>query len=675
MPEAFSASGSEAAEESSSASTSLAVSRPASAPGAAASRRAALSLSAKLQMFIVALVAAIVLALSLLYLRTVVNTRFEDSLKLARHDALQVESFILERVRGRAAEQEKRPRTLDEVKQLWVEIVEQDQGLSTLLANLVGSSEAVVEVVVSGEDGRILTASLPGRGGQPRRELTPFEEVVRASLLQKLDVVLSSNEDFEVSRSLGIEGQPRPLFTVSVILSSVLLRNQLIPDLTPLLVVSAVSLLLSVLVAFVASKLAFRPLGRIAEIIDRIRRGEAVAAQSQEGQARELAAVESKLSLLGRQFRGAQDDASQLRGNIDQLLDRMEEVVLLFGAENQLIMAGAGIKRILGRDRWELLGQTVAEIFPAGSELGRLVQGALSARERIRDELVSIERSDAPVNHLLVSVEVMEAFPGRKRLGAMVTLRDAAPRRQLASELDISTRLAAISRLTSGAAHEIKNPLNSISLHLEVLRSLLEGASPDAEREIAVLVREINRLDRVVKSFLDFTRPVDLRLSELDLAALVEEVASLIRPDASRRGVEVAVESSLEEAPMRGDRDLLVQAILNVVVNGVEAMPNGGRLDLRVQESRGQWLVAVRDHGCGIPAEIRETIYNLYSSTKGKGSGIGLAMTFRIVQLHNGTIDFTSEAGQGTEFRLRFPASQSGDSSAGRNVQAFPSRA
>ncbi len=165
-------------------------------------------------------------------------------------------------------------------------------------------------------------------------------------------------------------------------------------------------------------------------------------------------------------------------------------------------------------------------------------------------------------------------------------------------------------------------------------------------------------MDRVVKSFLDFTHPIDVKMQRVDLVRIAQEVGSLVAPDARTQKIEVAVEPQLKEAPIQGDRDLLIQAILNVVVNAMEAMKNGGRLVIRLEEVEGGWIFAVKDQGVGIAEDARDKIYNLYFTTKGKGSGIGLAMTFRVVQLHGGTIDFTSELGTGTEFRLRFPAVQ-----------------
>jgi hypothetical protein len=171
-----------------------------------------------------------------------------------------------------------------------------------------------------------------------------------------------------------------------------------------------------------------------------------------------------------------------------------------------------------------------------------------------------------------------------------------------------------------------------------------------------VLSRQTTRLDRVVRSFLDFTRPVELEMYPFDLAGLVAELASLVRPDAESQSARVVIETSPESAPVRGDRDLLKQAILNVMINGLQAMPDGGDLALALERSGRDWVLSIRDQGEGIPHELREKIFQLYFTTKGKGSGIGLAMTFRVVQLHGGTIDFVSESGEGTDFRLQIPA-------------------
>ena len=229
---------------------------------------------------------------------------------------------------------------------------------------------------------------------------------------------------------------------------------------------------------------------------------------------------------------------------------------------------------------------------------------------------------------------------------------------RMASQLDVASRLTAISRITGGVAHEIKNPLNAISLRLDLLRARLGEPEEELVQEIDILSSEVRRLDRVVKTFLDFSRPVDVQLEEVDLVALAREVADLITPQARLAGVEVQFEPPPDAEPlwMRGDADMLKQAILNLVTNALDAMKTGGNLRLRVKRAGDSVALEVADNGPGIPPELRNKVFQLYFTTKAKGSGIGLAMTYRAVQLHNGTIDFTSENGRGTTFHLEFPA-------------------
>jgi signal transduction histidine kinase len=242
---------------------------------------------------------------------------------------------------------------------------------------------------------------------------------------------------------------------------------------------------------------------------------------------------------------------------------------------------------------------------------------------------------------------------------------------RMASQLDVATRLTAISRLTSGVAHEIKNPLNAIALRLDLLRARLDEPSEVLSGEIDILSREVLRLDRVVKTFLDFSKPVDVKLQEVDLAALAGEVTDLMAPQARLARINLSFEAPAEASLIRGDADMLKQAVLNLVTNAFEAMTarpgpagqgsdeygrNGGCVRVSVGRTGEVVTLQVADNGPGIPAEVRDRVFQLYFTTKTRGSGIGLAMTYRAVQLHNGTIEFVSDHGGGTTFRLQFPA-------------------
>jgi signal transduction histidine kinase len=203
--------------------------------------------------------------------------------------------------------------------------------------------------------------------------------------------------------------------------------------------------------------------------------------------------------------------------------------------------------------------------------------------------------------------------------------------------------------------HEVKNPINAIVVHLELLKNKLGDNSTGAQRHLEIIDAEIHRLDRVVQTLVDFSRPVELQLREQDLRPVIADVLALAAEELSTHNVTLI--SRLPEKPLVAnvDADLLKQAMLNVIQNGAQAMPEGGRLEVILEESRKTALLRIADEGPGIPDDIRAKIFDLYFTTKTGGSGIGLAMTYRILQLHHGSVEVQSSEGRGTEFLLRIP--------------------
>jgi signal transduction histidine kinase len=239
-------------------------------------------------------------------------------------------------------------------------------------------------------------------------------------------------------------------------------------------------------------------------------------------------------------------------------------------------------------------------------------------------------------------------------LGALLTLHDLESVREIESELELSRRMAAIGRLTAGVGHEVKNPINAIVVHLELLRSKIDSEST-ALRHLDVIQTEIRRLDRVVQTLVDFSRPVELQLKDQDLRQIVSSVLMLASAEFETRNITLVSEIPDRPVVAKIDADLFKQALLNVVINGAQAMNQGGEMSVRLTEDGRTALLKVEDHGEGIPDEIRSHIFDLYFTTKREGSGIGLAMTYRILQLHNGQIDVESMAGVGTTFTLSVP--------------------
>jgi signal transduction histidine kinase len=318
------------------------------------------------------------------------------------------------------------------------------------------------------------------------------------------------------------------------------------------------------------------------------------------------------------------------------------------------------VERFLTANRDDLLGAEVHDIFDRHSVLGITVRQAFDAgMSMVQEEIVT--ETGRRVEVSLDFIHDDRAPANGQSLGALLTLHDLESVREIESELELSRRMAAIGRLTAGVGHEVKNPINAIVVHLELLRSKIEPAS-SALRHLEVIESEIRRLDRVVQTLVDFSRPVELQLQDQDLRKIVSGVLMLASAELETHNITLV--SELPDRPViaKIDADLFKQALLNIVINGAQSMSRGGKLSIRLTEDGRAAKVHVQDQGEGIPDEIRPHIFDLYFTTKREGSGIGLSMTYRILQLHNGQVDVESVSGVGTTFTLSVPTTSLPDS-------------
>ena len=608
-----------------------------------------MSLKTRLRIAIVALVTLVVIAMSLLYLYDFTRVSFEAAANRADLVAKEVKGNLVDRLERQSAARGLAVNSVPEAKVAWTDIIRHDSNIADMLKRTLGASDLVVAILVTDEQGSVLAASNPDLVNTALAPATDFNDLTRGNGLANLWDLLTRRTDYITTRPIGVgagENTQQVLFQVTVVIRSVLLKHAVEPALKNLALAFGASLFIAIFLGSVLPSFILDPLERVSRNIDLIRTGQFAGGTLPVRESREFADVQSKLSLLGEQYRGALD----MRSNVEQLLQRLDEAVLLFDNAGRLIMAGESADRMLGKRHDELIGRRLEEVFPPGSVLGEVIGSAVGKNQSVRDQQVTVSRSGANALRLVVTVEVLRKSPRQEHVGVLVTLRDIESRRQVELQLGVSSRLAAISRLTGGVAHEIKNPLNAMALHLEVLKSKVDGDPAELE----VIAREIKRLDNVVKTFLNFNKPVELQARPIDLNQVVEHVVDLVSVDARAKNVEV--DKHLKPGLwINGDPELLQQAILNVVNNGLEAMREGGKLEIRSEWTGEECQVTIADAGGGVPPEIRDRIFNLYFTTKEHGTGIGLATTFRVVQLHSGTIDFVSEQGKGTTFRFRFP--------------------
>ncbi|MEO8595297.1 MAG: ATP-binding protein [Candidatus Solibacter sp.] len=529
------------------------------------------------------------------------------------------------------------------------------------LLNLMRLPNGVFSIdVVSAENLDVIASTLPNRIATKAAD-ADFGKLVRErSWLQQVNALVFSEGRYYMLQD-PVGSNDKVLFWVQVVIYPALIHPTLTETLYQKLGVAVLSIAGAVFVTFLFSMALFRALGHIGQLLDRFASGEygPVDPASANSAKDELSVMASKVNLLGERLRGAQYEVSDLRGNIDHLLQDLEDAVFIFNRDFRLVFASGSVEKFLGRDRATLPGQTLSAVFPPATFVGLLVAQASENGVAVRNRRVptAVPGQTAPGPAVvLLSVDTLEAHPGGNGgNGILVRLRDAEAKRKIDRQLQTADRLTAISRISSGVAHEVKNPLNAILLHVEVARSKLSRGDTAIEEQMEIIAREILRLDRVVRTFLDFTRPVELQLQTVPMQELVREIVDLARPQTAAGNITVSVKQETEGVDVRVDRDLLKQAVLNVMVNAMQAMPQGGELHFEASTTRDMAELRISDTGPGILPELREKIFRLYFTTKTQGSGIGLAMTFRIVQLHDGTIDFTSEPGKGTTFLIRLP--------------------
>jgi len=610
----------------------------------------ALRLKTKLVFAITAMVLAIVATLSTVYVTQLVRQRIqeaEDDGEFIAHEIFSVARNALETDLTNSKINLDDPQQVGEAIQ---EALQTDASLDSLLQSIKTWSPVILDATIVDTRGHALLHTTEQFTGTIIKNREDFASINHASIWKQIKMIYGPIQEYNVRLSMSRDGQP--FGEVRVGISNALLKDKLRPLLNHALIFSSAAILISLILAAGLSNFALRPMEAISRRLDLISSGQMETSEAKPQRSDEYGAVTSKIDRLGRQMRDVKEVFSALKENLDQMMANLQDGVMLFTSDFRAVMVSASAEQFIGKPRGEMLGCYPGDIFSGESRLAHAILEAFETRSPILQEEIETENG----RRLQISLDFIEEHG--ERIGALLTLRDAESVHRIEDEIELSRRLAAIGRLTSGVAHEVKNPINAIVVHLEVLRQKLHEIDPDTRRHMDVIGNEIRRLDRVVQTLVDFTRPVELRLTELDMRKLVDEVATLASPEAEQHNVHIQRENSPEPLPVRIDADLVKQAVLNIVINGVQAMPEGGHLYIGTRREGEGVLIMVRDEGPGIPAEIRDKIYNLYFTTKKGGSGIGLAMTYRVVQLHNGSLEFDSVEGHGATFYLRFPMTE-----------------
>ena len=513
------------------------------------------------------------------------------------------------------------------------------------LANVSGQ-------IISDSEGRLELAANRYKIGEVPTKNPALDQLASQSGYVQLSRMLFGPKIYEYHQRIEEKDGPF-LAELHIGVSASMVGKELIQPVVMNLVIGLIAIIGAALVAIGSANLLLRPLEAISTSIDRLALTDAPGTMGDLPQDQVVTGVTARLRQLGERLAGERSELEIMRGRLRQVVSHLEERLLLINREGRVILASPDAEQTLGLNDVELGGLPIDETLGQDHPLVATIERAFSERRSIARTTLHL-----PGQHprqLLASVQYIE--DGGEPVGALVSMRDYESFQKFESQWDLSKKLADLGRITSGIAHEVKNPLNAMVIHLEILRSKLESGTSDPHPQLEILDSEIKRLDRVVQTFLNFTWPVEVHLQPIDLNKIVTQVTALASTEAQERGVTINKQVEEDSLFIKGDADLLKQALLNVIINGCQSMPEGGPLKVATSRgSDGSARITVTDRGVGIAEEDQERIFNLYYTTKKGGSGIGLAQAFRAVQLHGGMIRFDSHIGVGTTFEIILPA-------------------
>ena len=539
-----------------------------------------------------------------------------------------------------------------------------DGGLQAILES-GAFARNVTYAAICNLDGVAVAAWDPSRAGKILPPAGDLDALIRRrGVEQLLSIYRSSGQTLEVEQPLLL-GEQR-FGTIRIGVSTLLVREEFSRELWLVIVTGLVALLIAVIVSAALAKLILRPILVIKSGLTRLGRGES-GVRLDLPQQDEFGELGSFFNVVSAQLSAGRSALQDSKTDSAPGVERMEDEVAVFGPAGDLLFANPAMRSALPPDA---VGRTVNDLWPEGHPYRDLVHGAAAHGQPAGPVGAGPAAAGGEAGNPAAAGErVAMAYPVSDTEGrltcVLLVARDVAALDRVQSMLNYSRKLVALGRLSAGVAHEVKNPLNAMTIHLELLEQKLRQAGeartgePDlapALEHVRVIGGEVQRLDQVMQGFIKFTRPGDLALRAISVSSLVDGVVRVVGPECEGAGVHVVTEGLDGLPDINGDPEMLRQALLNLALNARQAMPVGGTLRISAASAPGRRVeILVEDTGAGIKPEHLGRIFDLYFTTRAGGSGIGLSMVYRTVQLHDGEIEVHSIEGRGTTFRVLLP--------------------
>lgn len=339
------------------------------------------------------------------------------------------------------------------------------------------------------------------------------------------------------------------------------------------------------------------------------------------------------------------------------VMESMSDGVVVTDPEDRILFINKSAERMLPFPSEDLTEQVLWEAI-TDREIAGFFRETLHDLDRIVDKEFTLDGGYTRT----LSLSMMPLVRRGAIQGNVIHIEDITDRRARDARLRRAESLAALTTLTAGVAHEIKNPLGSIGIHLDLMKKEMSGKQQiETERvmeNLLIIKEELERLNRIVMDFLFTVRPMNAELEYDDLNRLIRELVEFLRPELEQAGIDIRLELVEPMPQIRMDARYMKQAVLNVVNNALSAMPDGGTLSIRTAVRGNHLQLRISDTGVGIPDENLEKIFEPYFTTKEFGSGLGLTIVYKIVKEHLGEIAVDSKVGKGASFTLSFPIPQ-----------------
>ncbi len=362
-------------------------------------------------------------------------------------------------------------------------------------------------------------------------------------------------------------------------------------------------------------------------------------------------------------------DEEQIRSLINRLgsendllgvvLDSMTDGLVVLSGEHDVMLFNKSAERLLPFSSEDIHEKKFWDVV-ADREIAVFFENSLRSLDRVYDKQFTL---DTGGGIRILSCSIMPLVDSGKALGNLIHIEDVTEKRSKEARLRRAESLASLTTLTAGVAHEIKNPLGSIGIHIQLIQKAI-AAKKRLEREsisryLEIVMEEVERLNGIVVDFLFAVRPMNAELERRSLNALVQDVLEFIQFEVKDAGIAVEERYADSIPDLDLDEKYIKQALLNIIKNAIAAMPGGGVLRLSTEMDANDVLLKISDTGVGIDEENLAKIFEPYFTTKEFGSGLGLTVVYKIVKEHGGEISLTSGEGEGTTFIVSFPIPES----------------